>query len=520
VPPGLLLDPRTVGAAKVAVALATAALLVWDLRARSAASPRSPLRDRLLAALGVAGLACWWNLFAFQFPGFAHPSETFHYYLGAKYFPELGYTRLYECIAAADAEAGLDPASLRRPMRDLASNELTTTDAVLAEPSRCTAHFEAARWSEFRHDVDFLRGLVPPRRWNSFQQDHGYNATPAWTLLGHVVTDTGPVSLAQLRVLWALDPLLLLALGAGAVWGFGWRLAAVAAVYFGTNYLSPYNWTGGAILRQDWLAASVLGVALLRRGRPAAGGACIAWATLLRVFPGCLLAGIGLGAAWRMARERSLRLRPAELRFAVGAGGVLVLGFAVSSAAAGGPSRWLEFAERSRVQLATPLANHVGLVTALSYDANSRSELARDPSLGDPMARWKEARRERFAERWLIFAAVAATFGLLLARAAGGQPLWIGAALGAALVPVALELTGYYWSLLLILAFLGERRPAIGPALCLFGISGYAVSELWHWTDEIHVVVSVLGVALAFLAVWLCRPAGPSHGRDAAALGG
>ncbi|HVN40403.1 MAG TPA: hypothetical protein VMW19_19745 [Myxococcota bacterium] len=505
-PPGLLLDLRTVGAAKVAVALATAALLLRGSWAGPGAWPRAPVRDRLLAALGFAGLACWWNLFAFQFPGFAHPSETFHYYLGAKYFPELGYTRLYECVAAADAEA-LDPASLRRPMRDLATNELTTTDAVLADPSRCTARFETARWSEFRHDVDFLRGLVPPRRWNSFQQDHGYNATPAWTLVGHLVTNTGPASMAQLRLLWALDPLLLLALWGAALWGFGWRLAAVAAVYFGTNYLSPYNWTGGAILRQDWLAASVLGVALLRRDRPVAGGAWIAWATLLRVFPGCLLAAVALGAAWRMVRTRSLRLRPAEIRFATGAAIVLALGFAVSSAATGGPSRWLEFAERSRVQLATPLANHVGLVTALSYDSRSRSELARNSSLEDPMAPWKEARRERFAERRPLFASIAVAFGLLLARAAAGQPLWIGAALGAALVPVALELTGYYWSLLLILAFLGERRPAIGPALCLFGISGYAASELWHWTDEIHVVVSVVGVALSFLAVWLCRPA-------------
>ena len=507
-PPGLLLDPRTVGAAKVAVALATAALLVRNLRPGSGASPSPRARDRLLAVLGIAGLACWWNLFAFQFPGFAHPSETFHYYLGAKYFPELGYTRLYECVAVADAEAGLDPAALRRPMRDLASNELTTTDAVLADPGRCTTHFGAERWSEFRHDVDFLRGLVPPRKWNSFQQDHGYNATPAWTLVGHAVTNTAPASVAQLRLLWALDPLLLLALWAGAAWGFGWRLAAVAAVYFGTNYLSPYNWTGGAILRQDWLAASALGVALLRRERPAAAGACIAWATLLRVFPGCLLAGVTLGAAWRMARERSLRLRPAELRFAAGAAIALALGFALSSAATGGPSRWLEFAERSRVQLATPLANHVGLVTALSYDAGARSELARDSSLEDPMARWKEARRERFAERRVVFAALVIAFAVLLARAAAAQPLWVGVALGAALVPVALELTGYYWSLLLVLAFLGERRPWIGPALCLFGISGYAVSELWHWTDEIHVVVSVLGVALAFFAVWLCRPAG------------
>ena len=93
--------------------------------------------------------------------------------------------------------------------------------------------------------------------------------------------------------------------------------------------------------------------------------------------------------------------------------------------------------------------------------------MARDASLADPMQRWKEARRARFASGAVLYVALVAGFALLLARAAGGsQPLWVGAALGAAWIPVALELTGYYWSVLLVLAFLGARDPPIGPALC------------------------------------------------------
>ena len=56
-----------------------------------------------------------------------------------------------------------------------------------------------------------------------------------------------------------------------------------------------------------------------------------------------------------------------------------------------------------------------------------------------------------------------------------------------------------------MLAFLGARRPAIGPVLCVFAASGYAVSEVWHWTDQIHTAISVLGVLLAFYAAWLFR---------------
>ena len=35
---------------------------------------------------------------------YIHPWDTFHYYAGSKYFNELSYDRLYECIAVADSE--------------------------------------------------------------------------------------------------------------------------------------------------------------------------------------------------------------------------------------------------------------------------------------------------------------------------------------------------------------------------------------------------------------------------------
>jgi hypothetical protein len=106
--------------------------LVARAPGRGAGSRR--LRDAGLVVLGVLGAACWWNLFQFHFPGFGHPSDTFHYYLGAKYFPELRYTRLYACTAVADAESGVP---VERALRDLETNTLTSSAAALADPDAC-----------------------------------------------------------------------------------------------------------------------------------------------------------------------------------------------------------------------------------------------------------------------------------------------------------------------------------------------------------------------------------------------
>ncbi|HEY5656847.1 MAG TPA: hypothetical protein VIY27_03570 [Myxococcota bacterium] len=128
--------------------------------------------------LGVAGILCCWNLLQFTFPRFAHRGDTFHAYLGAKYFPELGYTHLYACTAVADCRAGLRGPLIERPMRDLETNQLGASAEILAHPERCTARFTAERWAAFEADVAWLRDQSLPRRWIRFQQDHGYDATP------------------------------------------------------------------------------------------------------------------------------------------------------------------------------------------------------------------------------------------------------------------------------------------------------------------------------------------------------
>jgi hypothetical protein len=156
-----LVDARvaSVHATKAAIAVATALLLLAGalLRRRGRPDALRPLRDAALAALGLAGLLGAWNFLNFRYTAVVHAHELFNYAIGSRYFDELGYERLYECVAVADAEAGLLPRVAQRRMTDLATYELRDARAVLASPQRCKAAFSPARWAAVARDVAAFR---------------------------------------------------------------------------------------------------------------------------------------------------------------------------------------------------------------------------------------------------------------------------------------------------------------------------------------------------------------------------
>jgi hypothetical protein len=503
-----------VGAIKAGTAVAGAVLL--GVHARRSARGRAPGRtfDALLAGLGVLAAACWWNLGRFNYPSFGHPSETYHYYVGAKYFPELGYTRLYRCTAVAEAELGRRAGVEARHARELGTNRIVPAAQLLREPELCKAPFSAERWQKFRGDIGFfrkqLRGLV----WRQTQLDHGYNATPVWGLVGGLLARTGPASERQILWLRLLDPLLLAAAGAAIAWAFGWRTLCVALLYWGTNYPAQYGWVGGAYLRQLELAALLVAICCLRRGRPGGAGALLMLAGLVRVYPALAFAGVALRAAWDAVGARRLALAPAHRRFALGALASAALLVPLSGVAAGGLGAWRDFAENSRVLLGTPLRNHVGLRSLLSVHPAVSAYASLDPALEDPFAPWKEARRRVFAERRALFAAGVAGFLVLLAAAVRRAEDWSATVLALGLVPVALELTCYYWALLACYALLWDRSPWGGAALCALSALGWAIADRLVWFDEVFPWISLATLAFvvfataAGLAAPRARPAG------------
>ena len=487
-----------VNVGKALLAALGAGLLGWGAwQRRRGHEPRGRrLRDRGLALLGVLGFAAWWNFGLFHYPDFVHPHELFHYVIGAKYFPELGYTRLYECAVIADVEAGLGDAVARREIVDLHSYGVVPAAELAAHPERCTDHFTPERWTLFQHDMTWFRSRMALADWEGLQRDHGYNPTPVWGILGRLFVGSSPLFDARIATLSLIDPLLELLLWGFAFWGFGWRAGCVALLFWGTNHPAEYGWVGGAYLRHDWLLASVAGMALLRRGSAGAGGFLLGWAALLRVFPLIFFVPFALRAVVASLRARKLVIEPSHARVAAGA----LLAAAVAlplSLWSTGTSAWPEFAVNVRLHATLTSNTTLGIGSLIAFSPQSRETTLRAAG-ADVDAAWKRARRENRSTRWPLFALLAAALIALTARAARAAQNWELAILGVGLVPVFVDASSYYSAAFLAYGFLAARQPVIGAALCLLSLAGWAAAARWLAWDDISVATSA--ALLVFVA--------------------
>jgi hypothetical protein len=338
-------------------------------------------------------LASWWNLGHFHFDHYIHIWEHYHYYVGAKYGPELRFARLYECTAAADLADGMHTRVKKRPMRDLGTtNELSTTDAIVADPTRCTKHFTPERWEEFRKDIRFFRSRFSRERWDESQSDHGYNGTPVWGILGRLIADYGELTWEKIERIAYIDSALLVLMWLGVWWAFGWQATCVALLYWGFNFPARFYWNGGSMLRYDWLFWMVIGICFLKKKWNVAAGMALTYATLLRVFPGFVVAALILKALARIVRLRRLVVSRSHLRFAIGCVIALAVLIPTSSWSTNGLDAWVEFAQNSKKHLATALTNNMGLKTVMGYDFDTRAKFMRSSDTTDPFKGWKDAR--------------------------------------------------------------------------------------------------------------------------------
>ncbi len=494
-----------VGTAKLLVAACAAGLLLVDLLLQRAGQPARGrrTRDAALLALGVLGAICWTNLFRFHYVDKplrdVHVRDVFHHYVGAKYFPELGYTRLYECAAVVELERGHRARVARRTYRNLATNEYEKPVATLDAPERCTDHFSASRWAVFREDVDWFR--VREADWDIVPLDWGYNLTPLAALVGRALAGTGATSTLEIRLLTLLDPALALVMWAFVAWAFGWRTLCVGLVFWGTWFPADYLWTGGAFLRRDWLFCTVVGLCLLKRGAPLAAGALLVSGALLKIVPVFVPAGIALGALVRSLRQRRVVVSPPERRLALGGLLAALVLLPLAALGAGGPAAWLGFVENSRID-SQPSPNNMGAKTLLSYRHATRWE-ATDHDvarIATDASAWRDERRASYARLRALHLALIPAFLVLLALSVERGEDWVAGALGMAAMPVLAELSGYYTEAFVVFALLWPRHPAVGVGLCALPAVHWGLVKLIPGEFELSYALASLA-ALLFV-VW------------------
>jgi hypothetical protein len=464
---------RSLGWFKAILALGAALLSMYEGRLLAQKKSIRPVWSKGIAiALALLAIGAYFRFGDPGYSNFYHRWEFFHYYLGSKYDRELGYTRIYQCAAIAQADSGQADEVKARKLRDLTQEGLLVpASAALAHPEDCRGRFSSQeRWEAFKADVKFFRDAAGLKYWNDMQTDHGYNPPPVWTVMGHVWASLHPATDGYIKFLASFDLLFLLGMFAAIYWAFRWRVFAVAAIFWGCQLPAEYFWTGGAFMRQDWLFFLVLSACLVRKRHHALGGAAFAYSTLLRVFPGLLLAGWAVVAsayAWKHKR-----MAPHHFKVLLGGLGATAVLFSISVGVAGWRS-YPEFWEHIQLHTTTPLTNNMGLPTLLAHSIEGRMELVRNEKHVDPFDDWKRMRRNRLRESRvfyvLLLAAIAAAFVHVVRRV---KSLVVAQALSLAIVVSLVELTCYYYSMFILSAFLSRLRRGVEQwVLCVAGTS-------------------------------------------------
>jgi hypothetical protein len=130
----------------IGLSLAGAGLLLLEQHAKRKGQPVPvKIARRIGIAFTVVGFLLYFDFFNpnTRYSQYYHRHELYHYYLGSKYFEEIGYSRLYACTAIAEVELGRGANIKKRRIRDLSAENLivpTTETYIFTDPGQCKNH--------------------------------------------------------------------------------------------------------------------------------------------------------------------------------------------------------------------------------------------------------------------------------------------------------------------------------------------------------------------------------------------
>ena len=433
------MDLPELGRLKLLIALATVLLVL----ARGSSLAILHSRGRYIAALGVLTSVSWlvyFNFFSFHGARtYLHIHDVAHYYLGSKYFAELGYGRMYTAMLRAEAEV-YDDHFRSLEARDLETGGLYDIRALLIRSGPVKARFSEARWKDFCADVAYFREAMGVQ-YGEILRDHGFNPTPVWALIGGTLADLVPAGNRNgILALSLIDPVLEALLFVIVAMAFGLEASLFAQLYFTLLFGASFGWTGGAFMRHLWLFSLVTGVCCLRWRRPVVAGSLFALATALRVFPIVFVAVLFIRATVIGVKERRIPSSPTRMMAGFVLSGLILFGATVLFLPRGA-DHWSEFRVNMERHLQNTAYNTNGLERVLTWRGAAQPT---DEASYDAVVK-----RQESTHRVLLFTAVPLVFLFIVFRARREDE--VGAAgMGALLLYSGLDLAAYYYTFMLL----------------------------------------------------------------------
>jgi len=448
-----------------------------------------------------------------------HLHEFVHYFLGTKYFRELGHDDLYEGIVLADFADDAAHFVERDRIRNLSTNRVDRVRAdVVREGARIRERFSDARWASFRADVALLRDAYPSlEAWHrsDILKDHGYNGTPLTTALFAQISNQPWLSTyAFLETIRYVDIALVAAMIALVLRGFGAEAGLAFAALWYANPFNDFGFIGGSYLRYDFALCLVAAYAALVRGRLATAGVALALAAHFRIFPAFFAIALALHDALRpgLAAKLAALREHRRLYAAYAATAVAVVALTSLNSSPPGTNTWALFLDRIATQQQSYGLNGVGVASILlPSDDHTKTAMLRLRARGDERD-WEQVAADHVASRAPLRAAlvvaIAAGVAVAARRLAFAQTIF----LGFPMMFAALYLSHYYFMALGLLALVFRHDDRAVLALTAFTGAMLVLSAPPLFADGVARFALLSGVLLAmFGAVGAIAVAGSSR---------
>lgn len=316
----------------------------------------------LLAVSVVVAFVAYQNFLQGHAGTRVQPYDFFHAYIGAKYFPELRYTRFYTCMLTADREEHYTPVTsattirLRNPL----TQQKTLLQYVTTDPSQCRSYFTTERWASYKTDLAAFKKLLGDKNYLRLYGDHGFNATPFWVATSGQLTQLFSSDAQSLQQISVADLILLVSIYTVLLYGFGYPLAAMTFCLLLSQAVSSFLWLGYTYVRYDWIFYLCTGIALLKRKKLSFGAFFLTLATAVRFFPGIPLAVLCL---WALIQQELTAFRKVLL----GMSCALVFIFGITTLQGLSSADWIACLRNALLLSKVEASNFVGLPHLMKY---------------------------------------------------------------------------------------------------------------------------------------------------------